>query len=182
MSIEIDGLLFEQTVDTSWHKYDDWSAYRQGIHKLKGTKGLDLIGLAGNQLLLGEAKNFRGHRIENKRKLRRGTLYLQTAHKLRDTLAGLVAISRGNSQVAPISREALDRLLSGDRERVVVFLYLDEDPSTSPNKFHRSRRKQQLDIHLKSLKSHTTWFPARKIVIDRNNIPAGLGIAAVSDI
>jgi hypothetical protein len=181
VSIEVDGLLFQITSDTTWHKYDDWSVYRKGIHKLKGTKGLDLIGISGHQLLLGEAKNFRGHRIQNKKKIGQGTLYVQTAHKLKDTLAGLVAISRGNSHARPVSRKALDQLLSGDGKRVIVFLYVDEDAPTSQSTFHRQRRKQQLDVHLKGLKNATTWFPARKFVFDRNSIPAGLGIAAVRD-
>ena len=182
MSIEVDGLILHLENGVALHKYDDWPVYRDGIQKLRETKGLDIVGIHENQVFLGEVKNFRGHRVENKKKLQHGTLYVQTAQKLRDTLAGLVAISRGGSQSAAISRSIVDGMLSRKRHRVVVFLYVDEDDSSSRTEFQRRRRQQNLDVHLKKLKNQTSWFPASKVVLDRNNIPVGLPITRVVDL
>lgn len=181
MNIEVDGLVLEVESSIELHKYDDWPAYRKGIHKLQGTKGLDVVGTSGTQVVLGEVKNFRGHRIENKAKLQKGRLYVQVAEKLRDTVAGLLAIARGGSQMAPTSQSILEGLLAEQDRRAVVFLYVDEDSSTAGNRFQKNRRKQELDVHLKALKRSTSWFPARKIVFDRGSIPQALGIVAVWD-
>lgn len=106
---------------------------------------------------------------------------MQVAEKLRDTLAGLLAIARGGSQTAPTSQSILEGLLTEQDRPVVVFLYLDEDISTAGNQFQKNRRKQELDVHLKALKRSTSWFPARKMVFDRGSIPQALGIVAVWD-
>lgn len=179
--MEVDSLLLKTVEDAEFYKYDDWPAYREGIHKLQQTKGLDLIGWFGESVLLGEIKNFRGHRIENKKKLQHGTLFEETALKLRDTLAGLVAISRSGTDHAEVAKRMNKDLLLGNRQRrVVVFLYVDEDDSNPRDEYRSNRRKQRLNVYMNALKRATSWFPAKKLVFDRGSLPDSVGIVEVS--
>ena len=62
---------------------------------LAGSKGTDFVGLHPDYgLLLLEVKDFRGHRIENRQRLRSGELAIEVACKARDTIAALVGAAR----------------------------------------------------------------------------------------
>lgn len=57
-------------------KWDDSPYYRQGIERVDGTKGVDIVAIRKDHrdvdvLYLIEIKDFRGHRIENKHKFSR---------------------------------------------------------------------------------------------------------------
>jgi hypothetical protein len=136
----------------SWQveKYDGHHAYREGIQRLQGTslcetclehsrcpkcktelgvgskavgtKAVDIVGRYQGQLYLIEVKDFRRHRIENKRRVRDGELAFEVGLKVRDTLAGLLgALHRRDAGdwsplVAPIFERA-----------PTVLLWLEED-------------------------------------------------------
>ena len=107
------------TFGDSWtvaFKYDDSRFYRSGPERLKGeleersnneskivsqaTRAVDVIGLHQEDgLLLLEAKDFRGHRIENKNRLHR-QIILEVALKTRDTVAGLLGASECRFRVS----------------------------------------------------------------------------------
>ena len=74
-------------------KYDQCADYLKKIAKLPETKGVDFIGRlrqADGILYWIEAKDFRGYRIQNKRRLSDGELAIEVAQKLRDSIAGVV--------------------------------------------------------------------------------------------
>lgn len=133
------ALLFDFSDGWVVQKYDDHSAYRQGVERLKGrcvveidgrahviepgTKAVDFVGLWQSEIHFIEVKDFRGHRIENKKRLLDGELAIEVAVKVRDTIAGIVgAFHRsGHDEWRPFV-EALAR-----RGRPHVCLWLEED-------------------------------------------------------
>lgn len=121
-------------------KYDDSRFYRGGPERLKGeleersnnesktvpqaTRAVDVIGLHQQDgVLLLEAKDFRGHRIENKNRLQR-QIILEVALKTRDTVAGLLGAAR--SAVTEFPAEGLVAAMQGGR-MVTVVLWIEDD-------------------------------------------------------
>jgi len=103
-------------------KYDDTGFYRNGPERLKGeleersknefkkvpqsTRAVDVVGLHKTDgLLLLEAKDFRGHRIENKKRLDDGQVCLEVSLKARDTVAGLIGAARHAMSEFPSSQQ-----------------------------------------------------------------------------
>lgn len=124
--------------DDGWAvvKYDEHPDYRERIRNLPETKAVDFAAIGpGNALFLIEVKDFRGHRIENRHRLRDDDLAIEVAQKVRDTIAGIIAAHhRGN--VAEWERFAR-RLLSLDPP-VRVLLWLEEDVHAGPRTGPRS--------------------------------------------
>jgi hypothetical protein len=172
-------LDFDDTVHVT--KYDDWPGYRNGIGKLSGTKAVDLL-VRGNELVcLGEVKNFCGHRIENRQKITSGQLFQQAAYKVRDTLAGLLAMTRSGGDVASEAYLAVSHIAeSPEYTRMVVFLFVDEDRHAD-NDYRANRARSRLDVYTKYLKRELSWLKCRIIAFDRFTIPPGIGIVDVND-
>ena len=75
----------------SWKvlKWDGHSAFAGGLGKVQHTKAVDFLGLHIDLPWFIEVKDFRSHRIENKKRLTSGELAEEVADKVRDTLAGM---------------------------------------------------------------------------------------------
>lgn len=116
-------------------KWDDEPAFIDGLRTMPSTKAVDFVVLAlDDRVHLVEVKDFRGHRIENKRRLKDGPgartsagLAAEVAEKVRDTLAGMTwACRRGltnDRRLEPV----VGALYRRDNPRVLVALWLDED-------------------------------------------------------
>jgi len=126
----------EFTFGDRWQvaKYDATTTYRQGIEKLKGvlgegttdernegSKATDIVGWHPDfGLLLMEIKDFRKHRIENKKRIHR-ELALEVALKSRDTVAGLLGAWRGGKAEGVYDRNLKPTVL------VKVVLWIESD-------------------------------------------------------
>jgi hypothetical protein len=124
----------------SWQveKYDEHSAYRDGIEHLKeripcrqclnprdvGTKAVDFVGRKNGELYLIEVKDFRGHEVENRRRVR-GDLAIEVALKVRDTLAALVGAlhRRAEPTLRPFAESAFQMPPLAPK----VILWLEQD-------------------------------------------------------
>ena len=108
-------------------KWDREAPYKNVIGKLQHTMAVDFVALNRDEssLLLVEVKDFRGHRIENKRRLSNGELRLEVAHKVRDTLAGLIAARRSPIYSDQV-KDFADALLSKQR-KIHVLLWMEQD-------------------------------------------------------
>lgn len=137
----------------SWDvvKYDDHSVYHEGIKCLQGTKAVDILGERGGDLYFIEIKDFRGHRIENRARLRDGDLAVEVALKVRDTLAGLVGAARTRTSESWRSWAA-----SVLKSTPKVLLWLEQDRAESDDR-GRGRPltlKDRLDQNLRWLHPH----------------------------
>jgi len=117
-------LRFEFSARWQIVKLDQHPQYRQGIEKLDGTKAVDFVGLFNQRdLYFIEVKDFRGHRIENKQRLRSGELALEMGQKVRDSLACLIAGCRTTTD-EKLWQPLVQRLVRRDSViRIVLWLY-----------------------------------------------------------
>ncbi len=153
-------------------KYDDSDFYRQGPERLKGvldersgietksipqaTLAVDLVGLHSVEgLLLLEAKDFRGHRIENKHRMS-GQVSLEVALKVRDTLVGLLGAA--SKAVSEFPSGTLVSAVRPDKP-VTVVLWLEDDTLSDEQK-----AKATLNQLNSVLKEKLAWLNVRTLV------------------
>lgn len=126
-----EGFLEVEIADVStWVRWDEAAAYRQGLQKMTGTKAVEAVVIHedGDALYL-EIKDFRRHRIENKRRLASGELVAEVAAKVRDSLAGLVW-SCGRTFAGEDHRRLVRQLRTAAKPLVV--LWLEDDVPARP--------------------------------------------------
>ena len=118
-----------------------------------------------------EVKDFRGYRIQNKRRLADGELAIEVAQKVRDSIAGIIrAIShfRGLAGVGAVCPG-----LCGRRDnRIRVVLWLEQDDMPSPP----GVRKNQAQVLGQKLAEKLRWLTARVFVLSSatGGCPEGL--------
>jgi len=156
-------------------KYDDTKFYRVGPERLKGelegqihaTRAVDLVGVHTEYgLLLLEAKDFRGHRIENKTRIKHGEIVVEVALKVRDTVAGLIGAAR--QKISEFDSTAIKAACCAGKKLVIV-IWLEDDASTNTLLW-----KQQLDILIQMMKAKMGWLDARFFVLSKqtqNRLP-----------
>jgi hypothetical protein len=126
-----EGALEVEIADVfAWVRWDQAAAYRQGLQKMTGTKAVEAIVVHddGDALYL-EIKDFRRHRIANKRRLTSGELVAEVAAKVRDSLAGLVW-SCGRTFAGEDHTRLVQRLRTATKPLVV--LWLEDDVPARP--------------------------------------------------
>jgi hypothetical protein len=173
MRIIVEGrLVFEFGPRWQVEKYDEHPIFLNGIRGLQrrtlcsekdchgevycqvcgkeaaaGTKAVDILGHHEDQLYFIEIKDFRGYRIENKRRLRDGDLAFEVALKVRDTLAGLAGTldaggaPRWHAWAAPVFKR-----------RPKVVLWLEEEAGSDPFGVERQRASTLEDTLKKPLR------------------------------
>ena len=156
--IEEEKLRFE--FSDAWHvvKYDEHFDYSNHIQKLAETKAVDFAAIQDDvTLFFIEVKDFRGHRIENKRRLSDGELAIEVAQKVRDTIAGIVsAHHRGNTE----TWAEFTRCLTQTEPPVRILLWMEDDLPPGP----RGRRANQGSVMTDSLKRQLRWLTTKVIV------------------
>jgi hypothetical protein len=182
------ALVFEFGHGWIVEKYDDHPAYRQGIERLRGraqidvdgrahalelgTKAIDFVGLWESEVHFIEVKDFRGHRIENKQRIRNGDLAVEVALKVRDTIAGIVGACQkpGGEPWQPFV-EAFAK-----RGRPRVCLWLEEDTLG-----RREMKRGHPGIALQQeLEDRLSWLAPRVLVRSRAHDSGVAGIAVHS--
>jgi len=163
--------------DQQWSviKYDDHPDYRERIAKLDDTRAVDFIGLhkQGDEILYWiEVKDFRGYRIDSKRRLSEGKLAEEVGTKVRDSLAGVMAAYCSSSKSVewrPFVKSMWQR-----KAQIRVLLWLEEDQMPGPP----GRRQNAAQIQARLLKEKLKWFTARVFVVGQRigGCPAGLSV------
>ena len=128
MSTTHDEKRLRFTFDAEWRvlKWDDHPAFIDGLQHMDGTKAVDFVGLHRDGVWFIEVKDFRGHRIENKGRLRTLDLAREVACKVRDTLAALIwACNRAPLDDGGLGAYVKPAVLRSDK--VPVVLWLEED-------------------------------------------------------
>jgi hypothetical protein len=156
--IEEEFLRFEFGDD--WHviKYDEHADYADRIRHLPDTKAVDFAAIySARTLFLVEVKDFRGHRIENRDRIRVGELADEVGQKVRDTIAGIVAAHhRGNAK----TWEKFTRCLTSTEPPVRVLLWLEDDLPPGP----RGRRQNGASVMTDALKRQLRWLTTKVLV------------------
>ena len=164
MTVLQEGKL-KWTFSKGWlaQKYDEW-AFFKGKQSFQGvvdeTKAIDIVALdLNNQVLwLIEAKDYRLHRRQKQQRLDD-----EIAHKVRDTLGGLLAAAK-NANVAA-EKAFAKQAIQASKLRVVLHL---EQPKNQSKLFPRTfdpadlaqKLKQRLkciDPHPKVMESKDDW-------------------------
>lgn len=103
-SFEEGGVRFELDVPAAV-RWENHAAWTSGVGKLPTAQPVDFAALlADHGVCLFEAKDFRGHQGDLKKKLRSSELVRRVASKFRDSLAGLAwAAGRADADVQRIS-------------------------------------------------------------------------------
>ncbi len=143
---------------TSAFKYDDTDFYRTKMEKhLPQTKAVDVLAICHKQeLLLLEAKNFRGYRIANKKRLSNGELAIEVALKVKDTVAGIMGALR--SRISAFETVGKSMITA---EKLIVVLWLEDDTSRNLSEW-----KVCLDTINQKIKEHLAWLgPVRTLVL-----------------
>lgn len=161
--IEEAGLVFE--FDDDWEvvvKWDDRPAYRDGLQKLEGSRAVDIIALspAREMLLLIEIKDFRGHRIRNRDRIKSGSLFLEVGHKVRDSVAGVrgAARTKNDQDVADLARQI------AANASLTVVLWLEEDRHATSQPTSTRRAKSRLSTLTQELKRRVRWLTPKAVV------------------
>jgi len=149
-------------------KYDDHRDYLERIRRLPETKAVDFVAVFDERFFYFiEVKDFRGHRIENRDRVKDGELAIEVAQKVRDTIAGIVAAHHRRS-TEDWSR--FIECLTNPEHPVRVLLWLEDDLPPGP----RGRRHNQASVVTDSLKQHLSWLTPRVLVV-------GLTVGAAPD-
>lgn len=150
-------------------KYDATTTYREGIGRLQGvldqgtpdaksegTKATDIVGLHPDfGLLLMEIKDFRKHRIENKKRVN-GEVALEVALKTRDTVAGLVGAWRWNKPEAVYGRSLKPTV------PVKVVLWIESDETNDKKAWSERLRALGEDMDRK-----LRWLSVRCLAVGK---------------
>ncbi len=146
-------------------KYDDTRFHQREAVCLQGiidgvphsTKAVDVIALHQiSGLLFLEAKDFRGHKIANKQRLK-GEVAVEVAVKARDTIAALIGAARKLESEFP--SDELVAAMSSEKE-ILVVLWLEDDTFQDPRE-----AKATLGVLNQRLKSLLSWLNVRTFVL-----------------
>jgi hypothetical protein len=175
------------TFDDNWsvERYDGdgdvtdggHSFYRNQVSRLPDTKAVDFIGileLEGGYLI--EVKDFRGYRIPNKRRLKSDELALEVAHKVRDTVAGLVGAWRNESNSTTLSNTG--QLLFHKTKILRIVLWLEDDVSVD-----RGTWRERLNTLTTRIQGYLGWLTRRVIVMSSStyfNNPPGVRVSTIA--
>lgn len=174
MTYEVtEGAIVLELQATRCLKWDDHAAFANGVKRLGQTKAVDICAVVdGEGAVFLELKDFRAAAIENAERLESGALALEVAHKVRDSLAGLVwAADRGFG-------DGFDgRLVRAflEKPKACVVLWLEEDRVPDDGRVNilvtaiRSALKPHIEARVvvtstlleKQTKTPLTWLRAR---------------------
>jgi hypothetical protein len=133
--------------------------YRNQVSRLPQTKAVDFVGiLVGEGGHLIEVKDFRRYRIQNKKRLTSNELALEVAHKVRDTVAGLVGAVRNETNSSAITEVGSQLLKRSEPLRVI--LWLEDDASTDPKTW-----KEELGTLTTKIQGYLRWLTSRVLVV-----------------
>ena len=133
--------------------------YRNKVVQLPGTKAVDFVGVwEKKDGFLIEVKDFRGYRIQNKKRLRSEELALEVAQKVRDTVAGLVGAARNAATSEALVAVGLG--LPDSRRSLLVVLWLEDDAQVDPRAW-----AEELNTLTTRLQGYLQWLTRRILVV-----------------
>jgi hypothetical protein len=170
---EFDEEFIHFKFEDAWKviKYDEHIDYLEWIGRLPDTKAVDFLALkTPGTLFFIEVKDFRGHRIENKKRLKQGELAVEVAKKVRDTIAG-VAAARHRGKADPWNDFA--QCLIQEERPAQVLLWLEGELPADP----RGRGQNRLQVIGSTLKKQLRWLTTKVLVTNlASGPPDGIAV------
>lgn len=140
ITLSVNNFTFEFPNEWCVIKYDECNFYRKRFGPLEDVKAVDILAIGRELLFIIEAKDFTGHRIENKKRIANQELALEIAKKIRDTVAVLYGAYRcGNKEL----RSCCDYLFAPNTRPIKVIFLLEED---RPPTMHKSAKRIRSDL------------------------------------
>jgi hypothetical protein len=168
-SLRVQNFIFQFPDSRPVVKYDDCNFYRDRLKHLHGTKAVDVLAINNGVLFIVEATDLTGFRIDNKKHVKEGGLALETAQKVRDTIAVLYGAYR--NEIDDL-RSFCDFLYGrANRPDITVVLVLEEDRPPTP---HKSFEKIRPALLL-SIKQKLKFLGVRCAVHNCTDVPGAYG-------
>ena len=177
--------LFNERHWDSVIQFDEHIDYKNIKTKLTGTKGIDIPGIFQNSVYFIEINNFRDYRIKNKDKLNNigEELMIETAQKVRDSLACIISAKRNSTNDKELWNNYLSKIID-NRKGIKVILCLETDNIFSKTNSIiqnniRNRNFVNLAEYKSKLHSKLKWFIAKKAniaILNLNNYRNDLNI------
>ncbi|MEZ5672967.1 MAG: hypothetical protein R3E08_11560 [Thiotrichaceae bacterium] len=166
--IEFEKLNFEESrlkfnfADT-WQIFqlDSSNFYRKRLSaQVEETKAVDFVGIHQQVLYFVEVKNFKGHRIENKGRLEKSELSTESAQKVRDSIACIIAANRSSETE---KWQDYKKLLCNPETMLKVIIWLEQDLP----KYRRQKARNSTEI--KRFKEKLSWLTSQVFVVNQEN-------------
>lgn len=160
-------------VFTDWEKvlkFDTHTDYTKVKNILPPTNGVDFLGVKLEKVIFIEVKDFRDHRIENKKRLSDAELMIEVGQKVKGTLACILAGTRNSTNDSEFWKK-IAAIIQDLSKEVFVILWLEEDNSIVMDKSYQGR----LGTYTNVLKQKLSWFSKRVIILNRN-VPNSIGV------
>lgn len=162
--------------DDTWtvEKYDSHRDYTRKLGRIPDSKAIDFVAIRqglDEALFFIEVKDFRGFRTENKSRISNGELAIETAQKVRDSIAGLIGAWRTSGDTktwAPYVRG-----LCRNRTEVRVLLWIEQDLPKTP----REKRAVSEEVLAAEIKQRLRWLTTKVIVA---SLGAGIRLAGLT--
>jgi hypothetical protein len=164
MRLPVQRFVFDFPDDRPVIKYDDCGFYRK--LGLEGTKAVDVLAIKNNMLFIIEASDLTGHRIENRRHVTKGGLAVETAQKVRDTIAVLYGAHRNDDRNLKDFSDFL--YATANKPEITVVLLLEEDRPPAP---HKSFEKIRSDLLL-NIKQKLKYLHVKCMLHKCHDVPA----------
>ncbi len=149
--------------DNFWEyviKFDEHTDYKK-IEKLDNSKGVDFLSINNKNICFIEVKDFRNYIIKDKQQL-----MTDVAHKVRDSLACIVAANRNSTHNLQMWNKALD-VLSNVKKNVTVILWLEK--YQKPRKTNSKREKQSGFDYKRQLENKLRWLLPNVVILNRRD-------------
>lgn len=139
--------------------FDKLPDYRKASLMLPGTKGVDFLGIYGDDLYLIEVKDFRGRKIADEE-----NLLLEVAQKMRDTLACILAFYRTSNRDK--DWQPYFDLLRKKETRIKVVFWLEKVPAHKVirDSYRYERATSEFSILQNTLKRKLKWLTSHVLV------------------
>ena len=185
MSFQIDEGKLRFEFESQWRvaRYDGdektapaHAFYQNQVSRLPGTKAVDVVGiLAAEGGCFIEIKDFRGYRIQNKKRLSSGELAIEVAQKVRDTVAGLGGAVRNESTPSVLTETG--SLLLNKTKALRIVLWLEDDTALNPKAW-----AEELNTLTTRIQTYLRWLTPRVLVVSTSTYahkPPGIKVTNV---
>jgi len=149
-------------------QFDEHPDYKKIKEALSGTKGVDFLGVLGENVYFIEVKNFKDYRIKNKERLKNigEDLMIEVAQKVRDSLACIISGKLNSTRHKILWNNYLKKIINDNKViKVVLWLETDNIPNNINNirgKNKQSRNTVSIATYKQKLQSKLKWLVPTK--------------------
>lgn len=175
---ECDGIIFSFGDEWTVVQYDETIEHQRNPNQDVIPHAVDFLAVKSrNTICFIEAKDFRINPGNDRKKIISGTLALDVAHKIRDTIAGVIGFHRtasptnNRNQIYAPFAEAMAK----PNVQLRVILWMETDFNFLPH----FKQKQRASTFSKILKAKLSWITTEVLICNQDITPTDImGISA----